>query len=213
MVDSGNLAGHLLVHRQGLLELADTSILPLRTFEGLRDTARVLLDAARAPQEVDGTKCAPPVSGELVRKVEAFERASSRSGHRTAGIARPLAGASLHSRGDIVFFCRRGCRAHWWAAALERACNEHLMIFFYWHHGLALSAIAVKPGWQPISNLMARPRRQSQRSIRLLPCRVKRCHDRHGFCRFAQRSTRRRLAEPPSPRIGRGFRHAAGGSI
>ncbi len=42
-VDSGNLAGHLLTLRSGLLELADAAILPLRCLEGLRDTFNVAM--------------------------------------------------------------------------------------------------------------------------------------------------------------------------
>ncbi|WP_319002452.1 GH36-type glycosyl hydrolase domain-containing protein [Dechloromonas denitrificans] len=45
-VDSGNLAGHLLTLRPGLLALADQSILPARTFAGLADTMGVLQEVA-----------------------------------------------------------------------------------------------------------------------------------------------------------------------
>jgi cyclic beta-1,2-glucan synthetase len=45
-VDSGNLAAHLLTLRQGLLALPDQKILSPRVFNGLRDTLRILLDAA-----------------------------------------------------------------------------------------------------------------------------------------------------------------------
>jgi cyclic beta-1,2-glucan synthetase len=45
-VDSGNLAGHLLTLRQGLLAIPDQTILNPRVFDGLRDTLRILLDAA-----------------------------------------------------------------------------------------------------------------------------------------------------------------------
>lgn len=45
-VDSGNLAAHLLTLRQGLMTLPDQTILGPRVFNGLRDTLRVLLDAA-----------------------------------------------------------------------------------------------------------------------------------------------------------------------
>jgi cyclic beta-1,2-glucan synthetase len=45
-VDSGNLAGHLLTLRPGLLALPDQKILGERFFDGLRDTLRVLDDAA-----------------------------------------------------------------------------------------------------------------------------------------------------------------------
>ena len=45
-VDSGNLAGHLLTLRPGLLALPDQKILGSRLFNGLSDTLRVLEDAA-----------------------------------------------------------------------------------------------------------------------------------------------------------------------
>ena len=45
-VDSGNLAGHLLTLRQGLLALPDQTILGPQVFDGLRDTLWILLDAA-----------------------------------------------------------------------------------------------------------------------------------------------------------------------
>lgn len=44
-VDSGNLAGHLLTLRPGLLSLIDQPILGLRWFHGLYDTFSVLLEA------------------------------------------------------------------------------------------------------------------------------------------------------------------------
>ncbi len=47
-VDSGNLAGHLLVLRPGLLALADDPMVGRRLFEGLSDTLRLLADAAGA---------------------------------------------------------------------------------------------------------------------------------------------------------------------
>ena len=52
-VDSGNLAGHLLTLRAGLLALADDPILPPQLFQGLGDTFGILADtvdaAARGP--------------------------------------------------------------------------------------------------------------------------------------------------------------------
>ena len=44
-VDSGNLAGHLMTLRAGLLALADDRIVVLQWFEGLSDTLRTLTDA------------------------------------------------------------------------------------------------------------------------------------------------------------------------
>ncbi len=44
-VDSGNLVGHLLVFRQGLLTIPHRKIISSNTFEGLQDTLSVLIDA------------------------------------------------------------------------------------------------------------------------------------------------------------------------
>ena len=43
-VDSGNLAGHLVVMQQGLLALADKKIVTCEIFEGLADSIRILID-------------------------------------------------------------------------------------------------------------------------------------------------------------------------
>ncbi len=45
-VDSGNLAGHLMTLRRGLLEIADAPLFGARVFEGLADTVDVYRDAA-----------------------------------------------------------------------------------------------------------------------------------------------------------------------
>ena len=45
-VDSGNLSGHLLTLRPGLLALVDQPILGARTFEGLSDTMAIVMDMA-----------------------------------------------------------------------------------------------------------------------------------------------------------------------
>ena len=46
-VDSGNLAGHLLVLRQGLLAIPNQKIQGVKLFEGLRDTLRVLTETLK----------------------------------------------------------------------------------------------------------------------------------------------------------------------
>ena len=47
-VDSGNLAGHLLTLRPGLLEAADQKIVGTQFFAGLNDTLGIVMDAAAA---------------------------------------------------------------------------------------------------------------------------------------------------------------------
>jgi cyclic beta-1,2-glucan synthetase len=54
-VDSGNLAGHLLTLRQGLLALPDEPILASHTFDGIADTFGVLDETRRAAARVDDT--------------------------------------------------------------------------------------------------------------------------------------------------------------
>lgn len=51
-VDSGNLAGHLLILRQGLTEIPDQKIFPPQALSGLEDTLSLLLDTAKGvPKE------------------------------------------------------------------------------------------------------------------------------------------------------------------
>jgi hypothetical protein len=48
-VDSGNLAGHLMTLRSGLLTLADERIMALQCFDGLSDALATLTDAIGGP--------------------------------------------------------------------------------------------------------------------------------------------------------------------
>ena len=54
-VDSGNLAGHLLVLKQGLLAIPHKKIINENIFNGLRDTFRVLIDLLTA-KDVESTR-------------------------------------------------------------------------------------------------------------------------------------------------------------
>nr|WP_171165869.1 glycoside hydrolase family 94 protein [Usitatibacter palustris] len=51
-VDSGNLGGHLMTLKPGLLALADDRVIDRRWFEGLGDTARTLAEAERGAATV-----------------------------------------------------------------------------------------------------------------------------------------------------------------
>ena len=55
-VDSGNLAGHLLTLRPGLLALPDQKILGARWLEGLSDTLEILVDIAGEKKKAEGTE-------------------------------------------------------------------------------------------------------------------------------------------------------------
>ncbi|MER2552742.1 MAG: glycosyltransferase family 2 protein [Thauera sp.] len=127
-VDSGNLAGHLLTLRAGLLALADDTILPARLFEGLDDTLRILLaeaDKAVTEQakafrdELESALTAPPDS--LAAARARLERlATSAAELATQAARRPPGGDITAPEGD-----GKG-RDEGWAQALARQCREGL---------------------------------------------------------------------------------------
>ena len=102
-VDSGNLAGHLLVLRGGLSALAGQPLVDLRVFEGLGDTLRVLTTARDGPgtaalsrlrRDLDSAYDAHPSSAEAMVKWLQRLRASA------AGLRPPSAAAE--ETGDWV---------------------------------------------------------------------------------------------------------------
>jgi len=118
-VDSGNLAGHLLTLRQGLLALADDSILPARLFDGVRDTLRILMDeageAASHPlaafrKDLQSVFAAPP--GTLAAARSSLERLAASA----AEFANQVVGDAAEPESET----------HVWAQALARQCREAL---------------------------------------------------------------------------------------
>jgi cyclic beta-1,2-glucan synthetase len=101
-VDSGNLAGHLLTLRAGLLALADDPILPARLFEGLSDTLGLLGDAPQMRAELEAACAVPPRT--LASARDCLERLAA--GAADAAAAEGEAGG--------------------WAQALARQCREAL---------------------------------------------------------------------------------------
>ena len=132
-VDSGNLAGHLLTLRAGLLALADDRILPARLFDGLSDTLRILVEtvdaenkAAAGPlakfqNELESASAAPPSSAVAAQVY--LERLTTSA----AGLVTQIAG-SLDVMNDTaseseVSGSRRDAG---WEQALARQCREML---------------------------------------------------------------------------------------
>lgn len=112
-VDSGNLAASLLTLRPGLLALADDGIFSSKAFDGLRDTLRILRDAAAgiAPpglvqfqHELDTISDSPPPT--LAQTLAALERLVVRATQITTSLD-----PSVQSD------------ASWWALALARQCR------------------------------------------------------------------------------------------
>ncbi|MBM2855142.1 MAG: Cyclic beta 1-2 glucan synthetase, partial [Steroidobacteraceae bacterium] len=126
-VDSGNLAGHLLTLRPGLLALPDHKILGARLFDGLFDTLRVLVDAAAE---------APPAALVLLDQLQknlesAYDSrpATLAAAHtwlaRLATSAAEVA-ASLAASLDGAPDTAPESDAQWWAQALARQCRSAL---------------------------------------------------------------------------------------
>ncbi len=115
-VDSGNLAGHLLTLRAGLLALPDHDVLGARLFEGLSDTLAILAEAAgksAAPRlaqlraDLTGICAAKPATLTATRRC--LERLTASITEAAAGLADDPPGA-----------------AKWWADALARQCAAAL---------------------------------------------------------------------------------------
>ncbi|HEV3340130.1 MAG TPA: glucoamylase family protein, partial [Pirellulales bacterium] len=123
-VDSGNLAGHLLVLRSGLLELAESKLLPSRVVGGLRDTLRVLLDVARGldrPGEEGGL---PLLPAEVLGKLERVEQQLEAQPYAVSGLA-TLLSQLVVEMGQVTAAASNDKELLWWAGAFERSCIEH----------------------------------------------------------------------------------------
>ena len=113
-VDSGNLAGHLMTLRPGLLALADDPIIDARWFAGLGDTLHALADA------LDGAAAAQllPLQADLEAAREAppatLAAARQRLDRIAAGVAKVAAQSGAAPASDAEF----------WTQALVRQCGS-----------------------------------------------------------------------------------------
>ncbi len=111
-VDSGNLAGHLLTLRQGLLELQQKNIPAINIFKGLRNTAWVLNEYLG---NTDGVK---QITDELesIAKRESIDLVSARDFLESFAIQAQKIMSSLpqDANADV----------QWWAQAFDRQCRE-----------------------------------------------------------------------------------------
>jgi len=123
-VDSGNLAGHLLTLRQGLLALPDQTILGPRVFEGLRDTLGILLDVAAEARSDE------EVSGLLAQLQKELEFALNSRPTAVAAARLRLEQLAQHAEAMLSRIDRRGVdpenQAGWWARAFAGQCRAAL---------------------------------------------------------------------------------------
>jgi cyclic beta-1,2-glucan synthetase len=112
-VDSGNLAGHLLTLRPGLLGLVGEPIVPARAFQGLRDTFDLVADTARgAPtpatarlqKALDAACQTPPTTIGGSRLI--LERVAAESGALSAALAASAEPAASRWASALADQCR-----------------------------------------------------------------------------------------------------------
>lgn len=148
-VDSGNLAGHLLTLRQGLLGLIDASVLAPSTFAGLADTLGVLDDVRQGASRDDSS-----LDDAVSKFRAALEPALAQAPGSVRDAERVL--RQLIERADAV-------SAAWpqtlsadddrWAVALADACRSALAELLFFGPGLDAHADGGDPDDSPIPTL------------------------------------------------------------
>ena len=113
-VDSGNLAGHLLTLRAGLLALPNDKILGARFFAGLADTLGVLVDSAGG--------VLPPPARTTSGGFAIGARFAAHDARRRPGAPRPARGLR-HGSGQS-FEAAPQSETAWWARSLVRQCQD-----------------------------------------------------------------------------------------
>ena len=159
-VDSGNLAGHLLTLRPGLLALLDQQILSPRTLDGVRDTLGILIAAAGQPTPATVTQFKMALeSAQIVGRKSSFIAPSAGrwAAHTAEGAgqtppafppyeltlvaARHLFDRLARYATAIIdefaddFANEPANQANWWAGALSRQCQamrEELIFLAPW---------------------------------------------------------------------------------
>ncbi|KAF0814495.1 N,N'-diacetylchitobiose phosphorylase [Andreprevotia sp. IGB-42] len=135
-VDSGNLAGHLLTLRPGLLALLDDSILPPQLYAGLSDPFQILLDTADASaaaamamfwNEQDCSFSTQPVTLQAafshLQRLASCADALAEKVAATAPATLP-AGSQNANHEQAALQAAKTAEVHEWAQALARQCHD-----------------------------------------------------------------------------------------
>jgi len=107
----------LLVLGSGCEELCDARLLPPRTFAGLRDTLRVLLEVARGG-------AGPSVGGDVLRKIERQIEELDRA-PATLAAAHALLARLTSSAVELTEVWGSDVEFAWWANAYRRCQEDH----------------------------------------------------------------------------------------
>ncbi|MFZ7125632.1 MAG: GH36-type glycosyl hydrolase domain-containing protein [Desulfobacterales bacterium] len=119
-VDSGNLSGHLLTLRPGLLALADRKILETRLFSGLDDTLGILTEAAAT---ADPQVHAPVQLAQLQQDLAAARRSPPTT---LTALRRCLEGLARSAEEMAARDADPDSQVRWWARALDGQCRDAL---------------------------------------------------------------------------------------
>jgi cellobiose phosphorylase len=115
-VDTGNLAGHLLTLRAGLLTIPDHKIVGTRWFEGLNDTLRVLAGADGSAKAIRLPQLHADLDSLCDARPTTLPAARLRLERLTTSVAEVMAGLDDDPDGEARF----------WAGALARQCQGAL---------------------------------------------------------------------------------------
>ena len=158
-VDSGNLAASLLTLRAGLLALPDEKLLGRRLFDGLADTAMVLMDVAgeRIPAEL----------AQFTKDMESMR--SSPPDETLWAVRQGLERLAMSAR-EVVrsFEAAPESEAAWWARSLAEQCQaavDELTVFAPWARTAAPGADSLMSS--PISG---RSRRCASWPVSMMTC-------------------------------------------
>lgn len=117
-VDSGNLAGHLLTLKPGLLALADQKILGPRSFAGLGETLAILIEAAGDNP--------PPELARLHADVESADDARPPTASAARTWLEKLIRSATTLAGQFAVQPGKNAQAEAWTAALLHQCHDAL---------------------------------------------------------------------------------------
>ena len=115
-VDSGNLAGHVMTLRAGLLSLPDHKIVAERAFEGLRDTLALLFDALETTRHPSGESLQTNIAADLLNRPTSLAHA-----HHTLRLL-----TTQMEEVTALLDPVTDMDAHRWADAVARQCHDTL---------------------------------------------------------------------------------------
>ena len=125
-VDSGNMAGHLLVLRSGLLELKGNKLVPPKVFDGLGDTLSVIEEAAAGLKKssISGAPGAARKAEELIARLRGKLKPAPDSLLEMHALLRGLSAESSKTLPGLEG--KHFDRTRRWLGAFEKQCYDYL---------------------------------------------------------------------------------------